>query len=231
VNNRAGEGLVVMSAEQLRGEVLARIAREPSPTRPERRRRSALLAGLTVAATAAVFTAFGGVRPHARPLSLVMATASGTVLLAVIALAVVFGRRSAMLGRSRPVLLATIAGLPLALVLWKVGVSALYDGMTAVWPDRPGFRCLALSLSAALTPLMLAMAARRRTDPVRPGITGAALGAACGLAAAVLVDLWCPVAHLGHLLLGHLLPIVLLAAAGAAVGSRVLGLRFQPTRR
>ena len=35
----------------------------------------------------------------------------------------------------------------------------------------------------------------------------------------MLVDLWCPVAYVGHLLLGHVLPIAVFATIGAAAGS------------
>jgi hypothetical protein len=38
----------------------------------------------------------------------------------------------------------------------------------------------------------------------------------------VLIDLWCPVSYLPHLLVGHVLPIAVLAAAGAAIGRRLL---------
>jgi hypothetical protein len=51
---------------------------------------------------------------------------------------------------------------------------------------------------------------------------GAAIGAAMGACAAVLVDLFCPVAYLPHLLLGHVLPTLLLVALGASVGGRWL---------
>jgi hypothetical protein len=40
----------------------------------------------------------------------------------------------------------------------------------------------------------------------------------------VLVDLWCPVAYLPHLLLGHVLPLALAVGAGAMLGRFVLGL-------
>jgi hypothetical protein len=49
----------------------------------------------------------------------------------------------------------------------------------------------------------------------RPALTGAALGVAAGACSWLLVDLWCPVAHPEHIALGHLLPLVLLAGAGA----------------
>jgi hypothetical protein len=63
---------------------------------------------------------------------------------------------------------------------------------------------------------------RRRTDPVHPGIAGAVLGVTAGLAAGSLVDLWCPVGHIPHVLLGHILPLVLVALAGAWAGRRLL---------
>ena len=74
---------------------------------------------------------------------------------------------------------------------------------------------------------------RRRLDwairsvakPITPAATGAAFGAGAGLGSAVLVDLWCPVSYVPHLLLGHVLPIAILAAAGALIGWRVLAIR------
>jgi hypothetical protein len=219
---------VTVTEEQLRARVLDAVAREPSPTRGQRRQRDGWLLALGSAAALAVFEAWGGVRPQGRPLSLIVATAVGSAGLAAVALVAALGRGRSMLGRSPGRLLATIALVPAALILWKVGVSGLFDGMSAAWPYRPGLRCLTLSLAVGVVPLLLALAARRGTDPVQPGMTGAAIGAACGLAAAALVDLWCPVAYLPHLLLGHLLPIALLAAAGVMAGSRLLAIRLRP---
>jgi hypothetical protein len=159
-----------------------------------------------------------------------LATAAGGALLAAVALVLALGQGGSMEGRSRRALLTGIALLPLLLLAWKAGVSALYPGMTEAWPGRPGFRCLRLELLVALVPMAAAIAARRGSDPIQPATTGAALGAACGLAAAVLVDLWCPVAHLPHLLLGHLLPIVLLAVIGAVAGADYLPPRLAPRR-
>jgi hypothetical protein len=64
------------------------------------------------------------------------------------------------------------------------------------------------------------LASRRPDDGARDG---AAFGAGAGLGSAVLVDLWCPVSYVPHLLLGHVLPIAVLAAAGACLGARILG--------
>jgi hypothetical protein len=41
----------------------------------------------------------------------------------------------------------------------------------------------------------------------------------------VLVDLWCPVAYVPHLLLGHVLPLVLTALVGTLLGGRYLAVR------
>jgi hypothetical protein len=63
---------------------------------------------------------------------------------------------------------------------------------------------------------------RRGSDPVHPGVAGAALGITAAVAAGTLVDLWCPVAYLPHVLLGHILPLVVAAAFGAWAGQRLL---------
>jgi hypothetical protein len=83
---------------------------------------------------------------------------------------------------------------------------------------------LSLSIATGALPLFAALLAWRHTDPLTPKATGAAFGAGAGLGSAVLVDLWCPVSYLPHLLLGHLLPIAVLAAVGALVGGRLLRL-------
>jgi hypothetical protein len=75
-----------------------------------------------------------------------------------------------------------------------------------------------------------ALLAWRRVDPVTPRMTGAAFGAGAGLGSALLVDLWCPVFYVPHLLLGHVLPIAVLAAAGAALGVGVLGADWRAAR-
>lgn len=96
----------------------------------------------------------------------------------------------------------------------------------ALGPSRIGLKCLALSLAMAAAPMFVLLAARFRSDPLHPAATGAAVGAAVGAMAWVLVDLWCPVGHLPHLLIGHVLPIALLIAAGAVLGSRYLAVRW-----
>jgi hypothetical protein len=216
---------------QLRERILGAIAREPSPTRRQRRGRSARLFAAAGAVALLIFLVYGGVRVQGRPLSLVAGTVSGSALLAAAGLTLALSRGRSMLGRRPAWLLGAAAVLPLLFLGWKVGLSALYEGMSGAWPERPGFKCLALALLTGLPPLGAALALHRRTHPSHPGAAGAAMGAAFGLAGAVLVDLWCPVAHLPHLLLGHLLPVAVLAVAGGLAGARLLAPRFQGSER
>ncbi|MES1206849.1 MAG: NrsF family protein, partial [Pseudomonadota bacterium] len=106
---------------------------------------------------------------------------------------------------------------------WRYGVSELY-GFGAPWPTRVGLRCLVLGVATGGLMLFAALMSWRRTEPVTPVATGAAFGAGAGLGSALLIDLWCPVSYLPHLLLGHVLPIVILAVVGGLVGGRVLGM-------
>jgi hypothetical protein len=46
-----------------------------------------------------------------------------------------------------------------------------------------------------------------------------------GAWAAVMVELWCPLAAHGHVVVGHVLPLLALALAGSAIGVRMFRLR------
>jgi hypothetical protein len=114
---------------------------------------------------------------------------------------------------------------PLAFLIWKVAASSGVPHMMDPWPTRPGLRCFAVTALFAAWPLVALGWERWGSDPVHPRALGLALGVAVGAAAAVLVDLWCPVGHVPHLLTGHVAPMLLLGGLGALVGARVLGVR------
>jgi hypothetical protein len=225
VNHHLATRSPAQVADGLRARVLAAVEDQPALTRGERRAQAALLAAAAAVVSVTVFLVAGGVRTAPRPPLLVAATSIGTAGLA--ALALLLGAWSGrQMSRSRAALWAALAVLPAALLLWKTGLSALFDGMRVAWPERVGYRCLRLTLLMGAGPLAAALYALRESDPVHPFTRGAALGAGAGLAAAVLVDLWCPVAYLPHLFLGHLVPIAALAAVGA-----IGGLALRPRRR
>jgi len=227
---------------ELRARVLAAVAAEASPTRAATRRRNRFI-GVVAAASAigafAVFAAFmsdgqllrlgGEPGPHdrlERPVSLVVTTAGGALGVAAAAVWLALGRGRSMLGRSRRRLLLGSVLIPLALLTWKVGSSLAFGAAMVPWPDRPGERCLSLSLLVAIGPL-LSFLAIRRSAPLHPALNGAVLGVAAGACAWVTADLWCPVAHVPHMLLGHVLPLLVLAGAGALLGRTRLAPRVR----
>lgn len=212
----------------LRDRILRQVEAEPAPTRAATQWRAALYVFLAFALSLTVFFWMGGVRmgraggadPEVadRSVALVAATAGGTALLALGVIWVAFARGRSALGRPRVLLAALAVASPLILLFWKLVVSAQVDDMTIEWATRPGFRCLKLTLATGLFPLLAFVMARKGSDPVHPYTLGASLGAAAGTFAALLTDLWCPVAYLPHLLLGHVLPLVSLTAVGAGLG-------------
>jgi hypothetical protein len=210
---------------EIKQRVLAAARSEPSPARPAVQRRTLAMVLVAVGVAAGVFLAAGGVRRAERPLELMLLTSAGTAAIAALAIWSGLWRGPSMLGRRRSVLLAVGLAAPAMLLAWRSGVSSLFEGMTRGWPARLGFRCLGLTLAVSLAPLLIALFARRRSNPLHPASEGAAVGVAVGLGAAFTVDLWCPVAHPQHVLLGHVAPVAALALAGAVLGARWLSIR------
>jgi hypothetical protein len=212
-------------APELKQRVLAAVRTEPAPTRRRVRQRDALVLAVCVAIALAIFIEFGGLRRYDRPVLLVVWTCLGWALATGAAAWVGMVRGRSMLGRSTAVLVTLIVAAPLAILAWKIGVTVPFGSqMMMPWPTRGGFRCLGLSLAIAAPLLAGCVVLRRHSDPVHPGIAGAALGVMAGVASGTLVDLWCPVAYLPHLLLGHILPLLVVALFGAWAGRRFLGL-------
>ena len=209
----------------LRSRVLAAASQEPAPTRAEIRLRNAALLVSGFVVPVAVFLNSGGLRDSPRPGTLILETATGAGFVALTALIVAMSRGRSMLGRAGAWLLALAVLTPIVLFTWKTVVSSRFPGMTVEWPERPGLRCLRLSCLMAAWPLVAFVMTRRGTDPTHPRLTGAAIGAAVGAVVWVLVDLWCPVAYVPHLLLGHVLPLILTTLAGTWLGGRVIAVR------
>lgn len=208
---------------EAKNRILAAIRADPVPTRDEARRRAWLTVGIAAATAIAIFAYFGGIRISGRPDMLVIWTFLGWSAVAGGAAAVAVARGRSTIGRSTAALLVVIGVTPVVLLAWKIGVTVSFGPeMSVSWPERPGFRCLGLTLAMAAPLLVALLFMRRRSDPVHPGIAGAALGITAAIAAGALVDLWCPVAYLPHLLLGHILPLGVVAAVGAWAGRRLL---------
>jgi hypothetical protein len=214
-----------MLTPDLKPRVLAAVAFEWSPPRRARRQRSLVRAIGALAVPIAFFAAVGGVRADARPLWLVATTALGGLAIATATLFVAARRGSSMLGRSQRQLLGIAVTVPLLIGLWKIGVSSALPEMMGPWPGRPGLRCFGLTVLLAAWPVAVLLRELAASDPIHPRALGASLGVAAGAGAAVLVDLWCPVAHVPHVLLGHITPILMLGGFGCVIGELVLGIR------
>lgn len=206
---------------ELKQRIFAQVSGEKSPTRSELVRVRIWLMGCGVVGAVAIFWLEGGMRVASRPPSLVALTSLGTALVAGLGIWILMTRGRSLLGRPSLALVMTAVVSAALFVAWRYGVSALY-GKIDPWPTRTGFRCLGLSVATGALPLLGALLSWRRQIPVSPIATGAAFGAGAGLGSALLVDLWCPVSFLPHLLIGHVAPIVILALVGGALGSRIL---------
>lgn len=220
-------------------QLLALLRSQPSPTRAQHRRRSLLVAAAAVAIAVGLFLALGGPRPGghnhtgssvARPGSLMLITSLGSAALLALALWGLSGRGGSMLGRRRAWLVALSALVVVSLVIWKVIASSQFPDMSQPWPARRGYRCLGLSLLLGVWPLAALSFARAGSDAIHARATGAALGVTAGVCAWLLVDLWCPVAYFPHLVLGHVLPIIVLALLGAWIGDRWIAMTRRTAR-
>ncbi len=208
---------------EFKSRLLAQVREVPAPTRKETLRRQTWLFAAGLVGALAIFFIKGGLRVTARPPSLIALTSLGTAAFVGVGMWLLFTRGPTGLRRPRAVLLGAAVFSTVAFVTWRYGVSAAY-GRAAIWPDRVGLRCLALGVMTGGLMLFAALMSWRRSEPVTPVSTGAAFGAGAGLGSALLIDLWCPVAYVPHLLLGHVLPILILAVAGGVIGGRVLSL-------
>ncbi len=201
--------------DHLRAKVLAATSTTPSRTRPEGRRRAAIAYGLAIVASLATFEWFGGLAHGAgRPMAVTITIATGALLLAVASSIIGWHRGRTLVGRSTKLLVLPPVLLPVLTLVWLTSFHALYTEPFS----RVGYRCLVLSLVIGGCLLGAAVFLRRRTVLSSPRAAGASLGAAMASWSAVLVDLWCPLTNLSHVLVGHVLPLVLLAFAGAGLG-------------
>lgn len=177
---------------------------------------------LAAVSCAVVLAAWGGIRAGGvneglqltRPNALLLATTIGAAAMTGFATWAAISRGRSMRGRRLEWLAAVAILTPLALLAWKAGVSMAFDGMTQVWPERVGLRCMRLGLMAATPPLAALLFLPGSIGLQHARATGLALGVAAGAWAWVAIDLWCPVAHLPHLLLGHVVPLAAAALAG-----------------
>lgn len=142
-------------------------------------------------------------------------------------------RGRSMLGRSVASKIAVATLTPAALVAAWLAVASVWRGavlsnawLEAMTDDAARFHvgCAVMSLVYAAGPLLALLAVRRHRDPVTPRQTGAAFGAVAGAWGAVVHLPFCSCVSPFHMVLGHVLPVIVLAAFGALAAHRVLAI-------
>ena len=209
-------------SEALKLRVLADARGHPVAPRADRLVPGLVRAALAATAMVALLMLFGGPAHAAgRPTASGAWILAGTVALAVTATWLSLPAGRSMLSPARGQLLAVAIGVPLLVGAWLV----LWHSTYADPFVRVGVRCFALTALTAPWPFLVLAHLGRRLDPRHPSLADAALGATSGAWAAVMVELWCPLAVPDHVLAGHVLPLAVLTLAGAAYGTLRLGLR------
>jgi hypothetical protein len=205
---------------ELRDRVLAAVERDPVPPRAAgaRRRTRAVVIGFgSLLGSLAIL----GVRPHDRPHGYVAALFFAWLPIAGAATWAGVSRGRSMLGRPARWLAAVVALTPVALY-------AVWAPVAMAWPwtlhNVSGFHelliCDVVTISFSIGPLLAFSALRKRTDPVTPRLTGAAIGTAAAAWGAIALHLVCAWTAPLHILFGHVAPVVLIALAGALIISR-----------
>jgi hypothetical protein len=207
-----------------REELIRELAAEPAPRprlAPARRAALAWL-GASALAVAAATLASGPLRPGALR-ELGSEPAFGLdVLLGLLAAVAAIGAlvRLRIPGlasgarRAAPVLALLLAWFGLQALAWLAA-----DAPASSLGARPGCRLQVLLLS--LPPLAAALIVARRAAPLDRAWTGLLAGVAAGALGAVAMELAC-MRDPAHALAAHLGPVLLVAAAGAALGRLVL---------
>lgn len=217
---------------ELRARVLAAASAEPVSPRGAGARRTTvvLVAGFMVPVAISLYLGWpsSGGRPFAYVATLAVAWLA-------VGLAATWGgvsRGQSMLGRSTAVRIVVATLTPAALLATSL-VAALAWPQTLHDDATMGSHlvCVVFTLLCALGPLAAFAIVRRRSDPVAPRLTGAAIGAASGAWGALAIELHCGHASPTHIVLGHLLPVVMLTLVGVVIGDGVVAIRARSGSR
>jgi hypothetical protein len=215
----------------LKAKVLSQTRAYPAPTRAQMKGRLALLGFGAVALLTALAVRKGAGVVLARPFSynavLLFSFASALGLLLVPLarfIATPLGPSRALLrSRTRAVLPLLTSGVILANFLapetWTQPL------LSELWRHPP---CFALSFGAGSAVTLLAFSWLRGSDQLAPRVTGRAIGAFAGVAAALATSLSCHFIDPGHVLVSHVLPAGFVALLGGGLAARMLAVRSKP---
>jgi hypothetical protein len=213
----------MMPPASIRDRILEAARKEPAPTRDRARDRRRMALSFGVAIALASFALVGSMGPLPRPF--LFACGAGWSLVAFVGTLVGLSRGQMMLGRSTRALVATASAIAPVVLAWILMLVFYMQPPHVAPPMHVHLVCCAMGIAFAAAPLGAMLWIRRGTDPVHPAATGATLGSAAGAWGGLLIHLHCPYVDPAHVVAGHVLPIVLLAIAGALAGRRLLVVR------
>jgi hypothetical protein len=217
-----------LPSPELRARVLEAVQREPVPSRSATKRRHvrAVVIGFAVPLAILALSYFGGPKAHDRPPGYVAALALAWLPIAALATWAGVAQGRSMLGRPATWAISVVALTPAALLATWAVVAAMWPS-TLADPSGPPQHvvCNVMTLSFAAGPLIAFGVLRRRSDPLNPRLTGAALGAASAAWAAVVLHILCGFTSAPHILLGHIAPVVLITLIGSVWTSRTVAIR------
>ena len=207
--------------------LLAALARSPSPTRAQRSRRWLLIVAASLVPTGSVLL-LRGVHLGGRPRGYVALVAAGWCTLIVGASLWTLRPGPTALGRPRPLLALASVGLPLLLLSTSLGASVLFPEtwLTPAYGSRVHLACATLATLLAAPPIGALLWLHRRSEPVKPWATGAALGVIAASWAGSIVAVQCPHPEPLHVAVAHVAPIAILALVSAVIASRLLAIRW-----
>jgi len=218
--------------EHLYAELRASLTREPpADIRAPRRRQAALAAGaLLIAALVFVTSILVYQRPAVGlTFGLRSTPALFAVLCALIGLAgasttVALHRGRSGLGAGLGALAAVALLAPPIYAVLTLVEPVHIAGMQPAWVDISpwGVRCFFIACAVGTIVLASSAFVLRRAVPAASGWRAAAIGAAAGAWAGLAVFVFCPSGDRQHLLVGHVLPVMALVAAGALTLARRL---------
>jgi hypothetical protein len=203
-------------------DLIADLASRATPVRPLPSPSVRTLGWLAVAiASAAAGVLVFGTRPNLASIvtgqdflmtSVLALGTAGLSAAAALVLAVPGAERSAL-----------VRGLPFAVLgMWTLtAVMTVLEESHGLSGASDWYVCAIRVAAIGLVPAIVLVAMLRRAAPLRLEWTGAMALAGAAAVGTLAIQFICPVDDAGHALLGHLGPVLALAAAGAAAAARL----------
>jgi hypothetical protein len=199
---------------------MSSVRARPSATRPSARPVRIFVAALSFS-LAALSVCIRRSDADLRPPGAVAAGSLWGAIVVALVVGALLVRRGA-LWPARGALQATVWGVPAALALYPLLNAALWPLPGPPGNTTKGVICLVASVVLGGTALAGLLFAYRKSDPVSPGLSGAALGALAGAWVALSQQLRCPFGDPLHALTTHILPSLLLSGLGWLLGRYAL---------